>query len=476
MGQFLSQVGVLLKDFGDYAQEVSARLIEASLTEANRLERPVVYLPSASTRKEDVARKIAARGSITGGLVCVLKCVEPCMSFSVRSDHAEKMLKLDLRRRACSHLYHYWIDPEFGWMNARIQTWFPFPIQVCVNGREWLSRRLDGAGITYRRRENGFTWIDDPRKAQDIMDGMLRTNWPDFLTPIAKRLNPAHETIFKESPRDYYWSTHQSEWATDLIFKSRDALQSIYPALTRGAIACFSSPDVMRFLGKKLHGRFEGEVRSDYKRRPEGVRVKHGAAGNSVKVYDKFGSILRVETTINHPSEIKVFRKAEGDPESAMKWRPMRKGIADLHRRAEVSQKCNERYLDALASLDTSTPIGELAEPICRPTKFRGRRVRALHPWSKEDDMLLAAISRGEFTKSGFRNRDIVAVLFPGKKAERRLSSKVTRLLRMLRAHGLVLKIPGTHRYQITRKGRPIVTALIQSQRVSLKELNKVAD
>jgi len=195
------------------------------------------------------------------------------------------------------------------------------------------------------------------------MDRQLKSAWPKLLGRIARMLNPAHGSIFEDFPVDYYWSVYQSEWATDAMFKNSSALAEIYPALVQHGITAFSSPDVMRFLGKKVHGAYQGEIISDFKDRPEGVRIKHRVGLNSVKLYDKQGSVLRAETTINNPYGFKVFRPVEGDAGGRCAWRLMRKGIADLHRRSRVSQASNERYLDAPASVDTSTPLGKLAIP-----------------------------------------------------------------------------------------------------------------
>jgi len=89
-------------------------------------------------------------------LICVLTCVEPCKTYEIHRNREEKLLQLRLRLRKCKFLYHYWIDPQFGFMSARIQTWFPFSIQVCMNGREWLAHRMDEAGMDYQRYDNSF--------------------------------------------------------------------------------------------------------------------------------------------------------------------------------------------------------------------------------------------------------------------------------------------------------------------------------
>ena len=224
MRRYLWQARVLLKGFGTHADAVTERIKAASIKKAERLGREVRYLASARTRKETVAREIAARDGITEGLVCVLKCVEPCASFEIYRDAKAKRLELQPRLRKCLHYYHYWLHPKLGLMHARIQTWFPFTIQVCLNGREWLARRLDQAGVDYRKRENCFVWLEDAKRAQKLFDGQLRTAWPELLDGIACQLNPIHAEIFDAWPLSYYWSTHQSEWATDIMFKDADVL------------------------------------------------------------------------------------------------------------------------------------------------------------------------------------------------------------------------------------------------------------
>lgn len=479
MMSYLSRVGVLLKDFGDHGQAMTEQLIKASLATAHQAGRPVKYLESVKIRKDELARQIARKDDVHEGLICVLTCVEPCKSYEIYRNREEKILELKPRMRKCLFLYHYWWDPGFGFMSARIQTWFPFPIQVCINGREWLSRRMDECGLRYERYDNGFPWIEDFAKAQTIMDRMHNIPWPSVLDNVARRLNPAHRRMFRSLGMSYYWSAFQTEWATDTAFTSPGALASIYPQLVRGAIATFASQDVLRFLGKRPDPRYQGEVLSDYKDRPEGVRVKHQAYGNSIKVYDKGGSLLRIETTINNPAAFQSYRSSESDPDGPKSWRPLRKGVADMHRRAEVSQQSNDRYAEALASLDTSTPIGELAAKVCRPTQKDGKRYRALRPWSEEDRKLLEAISDGALAVEGFCNRDVASRLFPSKSEDparrARIASKVSHRLRILRVHGLIRKSPGRRRYHMTTKGRQIATALLQAQHITLQQLNAIA-
>lgn len=470
---------ILLKDFGSYVEGVSKEVKAASCQAAVAQNRPVVYLPSCKTDKQKEAEKVALQDHITDGLIANIACVEPCKSFKVGPNPETKKLEVSAAERRRLHVYHYLIDPEFGWMNARIQTWFPFQIQICFNGREWLARQMDKAGLRYKQLDNCFPWIENFEKAQELMNEQLRTCWASKLQRFVRMLNPIHDEIFKKFPMRYYWSVYESEWASDLAFKSPAALAAIYPALALHAVTTFSSGDVMRFLGRKVHGGFQGEIVTDFKDRPEGIRVKHRVNKNGIKIYDKFGRILRAECTINNTRDFKVFRRKENDPRGKPKWLRLRKGVADLHRRCQISQAANERYLDALSAADTSTPIGELLHSICKPTTYNGKRIRALRPWAQEDLDLFRTVNRGEFTINGFRNRDLQSFLFKGTpastKEKQRRSGRVSRLLRLLRAHHLIKKVPSTYRYVLTAKGRQIIAAVLTTQRLTLEQINRLA-
>jgi len=486
MDYCLAFLGVLLKDFAQYVLKVTARLKEASLAAARRLGRPIQYLASSQVRKDDLAREIAARDHLAEGLICVLTCVEPCQTFEVHRHRDLKRLQIQSRFSKCLHLYHYFFDPQFGFMNARLQTWFPLSIQVCLNGREWLSRQLSREGIGYQQVGNCFTWIEDLPRAQEIMDRLLCTPWPSLLNGIAEQLNPSHRQLFGNFDLPYYWTVHQSEWATDIMFKDPGKLAGLYPQFLRHGLTTFASLDVMRFLGRKLSPRgdlpprFAGEVVSRFLKRPEGIRIKHRLGSNHIKLYDKQGSNLRVETTINQTGDFKVLRRKEGDPEGDLAWRSLRKGVADLHRLAQVSHAANQRYLKALASVQDTASLGSLTDKLCRPTTWKGKRLRALNPYAPEDLALLKAVARGEFIINGFRNRDLAKLLYASGQEvrateKRRQSSAITRKLRLLRAHGLIKKVPKTHRYHLTASGSKAITAIIAALHASSDSLIKLA-
>jgi len=474
---FLKRAQVRLLDFKDFALSVSERVKERSLSEAVRAERPVRYLESPSISKEDLARKLLDEHPVDRGVICAFKTLEPCMSFEYHRSRDRTERGFRLRPRKCMHVYKYYRHPVFGFMNARIQTWFPFNIQICMNGREWLASDFARKGRDdYRRHDNCFLSLGNPALAQRWMDRQLQTDWRKALDTIAEHMNPLHEEIFAPWPMTYHWSAYQTEWATDVLFKDPESLASVYPAFVRHATLHFQSEDVLRFLGRKSHGNFLGELTTSFKDRAEGVRVKHWVAGNSIKMYDKAGSVLRVETTIAKTAGFKVYRPLQGGDPDELAWRPLRKGVADLHRRAEVSQRSNETYLEALAAVECDTPVHRLLDDVSKPVTYRDRRVRALRIGDAEDVALLGAIARGEFATAGFRNRDLRPLLHPAKKNataadHRRLAAKVSRQLRMLRAHGLIQKVQRSHRYRVTDRGRLVSAALFAAREATLGKL-----
>ncbi len=511
---YLRSNRVLYKDFAQHCSGLTARLQEASLRQATALGREIRYLNSSKQNKEDIAREIAARDRIKNGLICVLRSVDPCWTVQVTKNYQAKTLEIHFRERKCVHLYHYQIHPVFGFMHARIQTWFPFPVYVCINGREWLARQMDQAGLHYCQRDNTFTWLEDIARTQRLFDQQLQVHWPELLGNLAGTLNPVHDDMFAKYPARHFWSVIDSEWATDVMFQSRSALQAIYPRLIHYAVKTFGSAEVLRFLGQRVSAsgtvphRCRHEVVTHLTERVEGVRLKHWLNGNSLKIYDKLSN-LRVECTIRDPGNFKVYRRAEGDPDGPKSYRPLRLGIADMHHRAEVCQAANDRYLTALAAVHDETPLRKLAEPLCKPAptptstrnsrsrgrgtvvtetevaasttpapekpKARPRRVRGLNPFAQSDARLLEAVSRHEFLINGLRNRDLRRLLYGQDKndpvEQRRLASAVTRMLRLLRAHKLIERKIKTHRYLVTEQGRRTITALLAARNANAEQL-----
>src|SRR5436309_2886358 len=200
------------------------------------------------------------------------------------------------------------------------------------------------------------------------MDHQPRQDWRGQLSRLLRRVHPLHTEFFKAAPVDYYWTSEQTEWATDVLFRDATVLGNLFPTLVRRGIDSFQASDVLRFLGHKVpahggvNGNYKGVVKSDLKRRAEGIRLKHTAGRNWIKTYNKEPTVLRVETTINDARDLKSYRRKENDPDGKPAWRQLRKSVADIRRRAELSQASNARYLEALSTIVSETPLSRLTD------------------------------------------------------------------------------------------------------------------
>jgi hypothetical protein len=258
-------------------------------------------------------------------------------------------------------------------------------------------------------------------------------------------------------------------------------LAKLYPQLVEHSRGTLQATDLLRFMGYRVrqdgnpHASFAGEANTRIKELVEGTCVKHHVLENLLKMYDKFGVVLRLEALLRNLRDFKVWRTRENDPKGPREYLRMRQGVADVAARAEVSQEITARYAESLATVATKTPLGELTKDMTTRTTWNGRPARALNPLAADDLRLLKAVSRGEFQMSGFRNRDLRALLFDEGTPAKSLSAKVTRLLRLLRAHGLITKIEKSHRYQLTPQGVSKLSAVLAAHRADTATRNATA-
>jgi hypothetical protein len=460
MAAFFHNQQWLIKDFKKQAPAQSIIIKEHMQALAEKAGRPFLY-PKVGQRKEDLARRIAQRDNITEGFICICCALEACSSFKIAYQKGRPQFQA--ARRKCNYYYLYYMDREFGLMHIRLQSWFPFSVQIYINGHEWLARKMDRHGIKYKKVDNAFLHIDQPQRVQRFADNLCKKNWPRILGAFARRANPHLSGILKRM--QYYWVTDQCETAIDIMFRSRQALKDLYQKLLRHATLCFSAEDVLTFLGRKLHGCFKGEILNDFKVRIRGARIKHRMKDNWIKMYDKYGIVLRIETVINRPHEFKVRRRGIRKGRLITDWFPMAKRVTNLPRYYEVSRNACRRYLNALSVVDDPTEAFKELNRLCESVKRSGRTYRGLNPLRKDDSMLLRAIMQGRYHVQGFRNRNLVSQLYPKPpeniiEAQRR-SRRVTRLISLLRAHRLIAKIPRSRRYRITIRGVRLIASVI---------------
>ena len=481
---FCRTMGILNKDYKSWMMNQTKLIIEdAEQYAINNCGQGITHIPTWRTRKETLAHERQQTNRITSGLIGIWSCLEAGSSYRAAycPDRGYPLLKPYKTR--CKHLYFYFDDPKLGFMNIRLQTWFPYHIQVCLNGREWLRRSLEQRNIDFLVHGNKFLHIADYHQAQELLNDQLNVRFAKLLNSFLPIVFPAMRDILGPY-LSYYWTLWQSEWATDIITSSSDKLSGLMDSLLRHAHMTGTSTRVLRYLDRPLTKAGKPDRRSsddvitrltDFN---DGIRCRHWVGNNSVKVYNE-QNVLRFETTINDPGKFLVFRHKQGESEDRSKQRrPMRKGVVDIPLRASISQDINNRFMNDLAQLKDDTPVGDFIETITSHTVKNGRRFRALDPTGKDRE-LLQAISDPAFRISGLTNKMLREKLsgtsFGGKRTEKQLSAKISRHLSLLRAHGLIRKLPRQHRYQLTLKGVKLTNMLNAILSASTENLLEIA-
>jgi hypothetical protein len=447
------------KDFIPFLEERSEELVD----HAKQMAGEHYHYFEGKPDKEALIRKEIHQRGLTEGLVAVLCCKETCRGVKLRYGQGKPTLYFTKRPQRV--LYYYFLDADFGLIHVRVQTFFPYTVQVYVNGHDWLARQMAKRHLTFHQEDNAFTRLDHPDKAQRLAERFPHLPWVKVLDRWARLVNPLlKQKWLQRGP--YYWVIDQAEFSSDVLFRRREDLQALYPRLIEHSLTHFSADDILKFLGRKLHPQFDGEVLTlCRKQRWPGTRIKHRMKGNWLKMYDKFGVILRIETVINQPREFHVRRQCTRKGVTQMAWCPMNKGVSNFYRYHDVARASNLRYLDALAVVDAPATTVRQLDQLGKPVAFHGRRRRGLNLMHAQEQKLFLAILCGEHRLNGFRNRDIVRALDePARDPadRRRHMQRVSRHLQLLRAHGLIKKVPHCHRYQLTFKGEAIMTAAIR--------------
>jgi len=476
--------GILNKNYKNWMMKQSAGIIETAdqYAKAN-CGQGITPISTWRIRKEALAHERQRAEKIENGLIGIWSCLESASSYRAHYCSKTGYPQLQNYQTRCKHLYFYFDHHQFGFMNIRLQTWFPYHIQICLNGREWLLRCLQQQGIQFLAKGNKLLYISDYQAAQRLLEKQLDVRFTKLLDGFLPIVFPMiHEILGPHL--SYYWTMWQSEWATDLIFDSPRALNSIADSLLRHAHMTATSTRVLRYLDRPLtlsgkpHGRSADEVLTRVTDYNDGVRIRHWVDSNSVKVYNE-QNVLRVETTINDPTKFQVFRHKQGQSANESKSRlALRKGVMDIPLRAIVSQEVNERFMNDLAMLKDGSPAHKLIDEISLHRIRAGRRFRGLDPTSKDRE-LLQSIADPKFRISGITNKMLRQGLsekrFGSKRTDKQLSAKISRHLRLLRTHGIIRKLPKQNKYQLTLKGVKLTNLLNAFLAASTEQLMELA-
>ena len=463
---YLIQNNVKLKDFDKFASEQTEELCKHidSYIKENNAEN--IYLNSGKIDKNEIVMNILQDNPNKKGLITTLSSVELCNTMTVKPNSETKKLDVTSRPTKCKHYYFYFNDEEFGLMFLKIQTWFPYNVQIYINGREYLSKLLDKNNIKYEMYNNSFSYIEDFEKAQQLADSILNKKISDSFDGLIEKINihlPKIRNIFSHS---YYWCIDQCEFATDINFKSREDLSLFYKTLVETTYFAFSSEDIYSFFGRnisKIHKFSKGEIVSDLRNRYQGYRIKFKINNNQIKMYDK-GNNLRIEVTINNPKDFKVLKIKENDETGEVvettEWVPMGKSISNLYRYVEISKNITKRYIEALPDINTDEVSLKEIEKISQRTEINDRVYSGINILNEENLKIFSEISKGEYLINGFTNKMVRKNIFENSE-DKKTINKTTRMLSKLKAHGLIKKVANKNKYYLTTSGRKIINSIL---------------
>ena len=413
----------------------------------NRIE--IEFLRKRNVRKEDRVKVILSKRGDHPGLVCILSAMEPCSTYKPWHNKNTGKSCLLPDDGKCLHYYFYFIDEELGLGYVRVPTWLPCRRQVYFNGHSWLASVLRKRKIAFTLLDNAFVQIADWTRAPQIATELESRQLHHRLDEWARRFCPIHRHFGVA----YHGSVDQCEYATDIVFKRQSDLAAIYGNLTRTAIHTVKPDNSATFLGRKLNSQYEGEMGNRFNIRIEGTRINHTMGPVALKLYDKFGLILRIETTVNDPTFFKHYREVEHrDGTQETKWASMQKTSYSLPALQEILAAASRRSLEFLSTIEDPRNGGDKLDKLSQPVRNEGRSYPGFNLFDSDDEALFSAIARGEFNISGMQNKTLRRFL-PDQN-----SGQMSRLRKRLRLHGLSKKVGHTYKYYLTRWGKEVIT------------------
>ncbi|MCX6233762.1 MAG: MarR family transcriptional regulator [Bacteroidetes bacterium] len=456
MTRYMYQNEVKIFDYPKFAEPFK----DAIRANAERIAKEhgveIEFIRKAGVRKESIiSEKIKQRGDHPG-IVHIISAMETCNTYKPWHDKTTGKTFLKPDQSKCLHYYFYFIDQQVGLGYVRVPTWCPFRLQIYINGHNLLATELKQAGIKYTMIDNAFDSLEDVDKAQELSDNISIEKLHRKLDEFAWQFCP----VYKDFNLRYHWSVVQAEYATDIVFKEQDDLQQIYSELIATAIHTVKPENIATFLGQKLDNRYQGEVGNNYNVRIEGSRIKHTMGSVSIKMYDKFSKILRIETTSNDISFFKHFREVvHRDGSKSHEMAPLKKNIYSLSFLTDNLKASNKRYLEFISAFDNKEVGRKRLGKITSSKSDNNRNYKGFNFFSDDDLSVLTAIVRGEFNINGFRNKNLQKLLgFKG--------GKISRLIKRLRVHGLIKKASDSYKYYMTKIGKETI---IMAQKI--KEL-----
>jgi hypothetical protein len=299
MTKFLYMRQIRIFDYTKFAEPLRNAIREnaKAIAKENGLTIEFITKQNAFRKEERVQQILQERGT-EPGLVHIFSAMEGCQAYKPWHNKETHKTYVKASQGKCLHYYFYYIDAQFGLCYLRVPTWCPFRLQFYCNGHNALAAQLRQAGISFKQVDNAFVQIADFERANQLAAALSIETLHAKLDDWAKQYCPAAEML----ELTYHWSIMQAEYATDLVFKQQATLQAIFPYLLETLIQAVKPADIATFLGRKLRGNYQDEMGTRFNKRWLGRRIRHQMGPVSIKMYDKFNIVLRIETTVNNVS------------------------------------------------------------------------------------------------------------------------------------------------------------------------------
>ena len=340
MTDWLNIHKIRIFDYPQFADGIRLKIKENAQRISQDSGIEIEYINKQHIRKEDVVKKVLKKRGTHPGLVHIISTIEVCDSYQPWHDKRTHKTYLRPNISKCLHYYFYYICETLGLCYVRVPTWCPFRLQIYFNGHSWLAKQLNHKGLGHTLLDNAFIDIEDFGQAQRLADQLSVKELHEILDVFSETFCPVHQ-LFNEH---YHWSILQAEYATDIVFKKQSTLKLLYAELIKTAIHTVQPDHIATFLGRKqVAAHYQDEMGNHYDVRLQGTRIKHSMGNTSIKMYDKFQQVLRIETTVNKVSFFKHYRTVEHrDGSKEKKFAAMKKNIYSLPALKDILKACNK--------------------------------------------------------------------------------------------------------------------------------------
>ena len=393
-------------------------------------------------RKDDVAAEHRARFTQPEGVLFVGKAQEKTPVFRTekrRNPDTGQTYPWIVRSTAMvNHFYFYGLDEDFGPFFLKFCTYFPYNAKLCINGHEYVKRQLAKEGIAFEALDNGILSCADPRRLQRLCDGLSATKIDALLRKWLARLPHPFTAADRAAGYRYDLSILQAEFSLTQVLDRPLCGRIFFEEVIRENLDLGRPDQVQLIFGRRVTSQTPGRFRTRVLTEGVTPSLHIDSKRSRIKQYHKEGRALRTETTINDPRDFGIGKR-----------------LSNLPALRRLGFQANRRLLD-VQRISQDCALGEAAfHRVNGPVEVDGQRASGLRFADVAVQALLSALLVFRLLPRGFSARDLRDHWAPrlGKAPYALTPGQMTYQLRRLRLHGLIERIPGTHRYRVTREG-----------------------